>query len=94
MLYWCDLFESNYEDLPKNIDSVREDLTNRKVDLDVILKESVSYQHNNFGVSTIKDSNNSSFFGSEEDGTESFMKYLRQNTIATKAKNSRMTPLT
>lgn len=40
---------------------------NRKTDLDVILKESVNYQTHNFGISSIKASQNNSFFDSEED---------------------------
>ena len=67
---------------------------NRKTDLDVILKESVNYQTHNFGTSSIKASHNNSFFDSEEDCAESFMKYLKQNTISTKDRCSRSIPFT
>ena len=54
MLNWCSLFEQNSDQLPESMTVLKDELYDKKVDLDLMLKESISYQNANFSISTIK----------------------------------------
>lgn len=95
MINWCKLFEQTCDQLPAFISQVREDLFCKKVDLDLMLKESIHYKNSNFGTQTIREIDGEScFFGSEEDNSTSFMKYFKQNNNDNKNKGGKFFPRT